>query len=253
MTPAQFRKLALSLEGVEAVPHMERTAFRTKRKIFATMGDGGRVNLVVEPLERRTALLESFPDVFFSLGGWTRLGFVAVDLAKADGDLLHELVSDAHLGALPVSKTTRSQRRSSPVEGGKKPPAEQRAKPKGTPSVSFLDVGFRTAQLPRKASALAALPVGATYRFQTYLPMFNGPAHVVFCKVLRGTWCHGYGRSLKQALEQICDTVASQPVEGWRKTEADVWRELEQGRASWNELSPKKIPGGLYFASAHVD
>ena len=104
MTPAQFRKLALSFEGVVEVPHMERTAFRTKRKIFATLGADRRVNLVVEPPERRDALLESFPGTFFSLGGWTRLGYIAVDLAQVDGELFRELVSDAYHAALPVSK-----------------------------------------------------------------------------------------------------------------------------------------------------
>jgi hypothetical protein len=117
MTPAQFRKLVLSLEGVEAVPHMERTAFRTKRKIFATLGDDKRVNIMVEPAERRDALLDSFPEAFFSLGGWTRLGYIAVDIAKADPDIFRELVNDAYRAALPVTKarapkaapTTRKQ------------------------------------------------------------------------------------------------------------------------------------------------
>ena len=111
MTPARFRKIVLSLEGVEAAPHMDRTAFRTKRKIFATIGDDRRVNLVVEPLERREALLESFPEVFFSLGGWTRLGYVAVDLSKVDEDLLRELVTDAWRAALPVPKKSVAKRR----------------------------------------------------------------------------------------------------------------------------------------------
>ena len=71
MTPARFRTLALALEGVAEVPHMDRAAFRTKRKIFATLGRDRRVNLVVEPAERRDALLTSFPETFFSLGGWS--------------------------------------------------------------------------------------------------------------------------------------------------------------------------------------
>ncbi len=59
MTPARFRKLALAFEGVTEVPHFDRRAFRTARKIFATLGADGRVNLVVEPVDRREALLES--------------------------------------------------------------------------------------------------------------------------------------------------------------------------------------------------
>jgi hypothetical protein len=109
MTPARFRKLALSLEGVSERPHMDRTAFRTKRKIFATLGGDRRVNLIVNPSERRDALLESFPDTFFSLGGWSRLGYIAVDLANVDEGLMRELLTDAWRDALPVTKARRRE------------------------------------------------------------------------------------------------------------------------------------------------
>ena len=112
MTPARFRKLALSLDGVEERPHLERTAFRTKRKIFATLGADKRANLMIEPADKREALLASFPKTFFSLGGWTRLGYVAVDLASVDDELLRELVTDAWRDALPVRKA-RAKRSSS--------------------------------------------------------------------------------------------------------------------------------------------
>jgi hypothetical protein len=107
MNRAGFRKLALALEGVEAVPHFDRTAFRTKRKIFATLGSDDRVNLMIHPAEKRDSLMESFPDAFFSLGGWTRLGYVAVDLRTVDEALLRELVTDAWRDALPVKKARR--------------------------------------------------------------------------------------------------------------------------------------------------
>jgi len=110
MTPARFKKLVLALEGVDAVPHMERTAFRTKRKIFATLGGDTRVNLMIHPPERRDALLESFPEAFFSLGGWTRLGYVAVDLATVDEDIFRELLTDAYQAALPASKKRAPKR-----------------------------------------------------------------------------------------------------------------------------------------------
>lgn len=102
MTPAQFRKLALSLEGVVEVPHMERAAFRTKRKIFATLGADKRVNMLVHPEDRRSALMDAFPNTFFSLGGWSRLGYLGVDLATVEAGLLRELLEDAWRDALPV-------------------------------------------------------------------------------------------------------------------------------------------------------
>ena len=111
MTPAQFRKLALSLEGVEERPHMERTAFRTARKIFATLGKDKRVNLHIEPAERRNALMEEFPDTFFDLGGWTRLGMVGVDLSSVNEGLFRELVEDAYRDALPKPKKKTAKKR----------------------------------------------------------------------------------------------------------------------------------------------
>ena len=114
MTPAQFRKLALALEGVTEVPHMERAAFRTKRRIFATLGQDGRVNVKVEPADRREALIAEFPAVVMSLGGWTRLGWVGVDLAKVPAGLLRELLEDAWREAAPASRTKRAARASRP-------------------------------------------------------------------------------------------------------------------------------------------
>ena len=113
MTRARFRKLVLALEGVEERPHMDRTAYRTKRKVFVTVGEDSRVNLLVAPEDKRTALLEAFPEAVFSLGGWTRLGFVAVDLDTIDETLLRELVTEAWRDALPVAKSkTRGPKRS---------------------------------------------------------------------------------------------------------------------------------------------
>lgn len=109
MTPARFRKIALGLEGVTEVPHMDRAAFRTTRKIFATLGRDGRVNVKVEPADRREALFEAFPGVVVSLGGWTRLGWVGVELAEVEEGLLRELLEDAWKEAQPAPKKRRTR------------------------------------------------------------------------------------------------------------------------------------------------
>jgi hypothetical protein len=64
---------------------------------------------MVQPQERRDGLIESFPETFFSLGGWSRLGYIAVDLASVDEELLRELVNDAWNDALPVAKPPRKR------------------------------------------------------------------------------------------------------------------------------------------------
>ena len=110
MTVAKLRKLLLSFPGVTEVPHFDRQAFRTKRKIFATVGADQRVNLKIEPEEARNGLMESFPRAFHSLGGWTRLGYVAVALAHVDEELLRQLVTEAYQAALPRPPAARRRR-----------------------------------------------------------------------------------------------------------------------------------------------
>lgn len=112
MTSARLRKLMLSFPGVAEVPHVDRRAFRTTRKIFATMGADESVNLIIQSEDARNGLMESFPKAFLSLGGWTRLGYVKVALAHVDDDLLRQVVTDAYEAALPKAKTAKARRKS---------------------------------------------------------------------------------------------------------------------------------------------
>src|SRR5262249_37074431 len=108
MTAAKLRKLMLSFPGVAEVPHVDRRAVRTQRKIFATMGADESVNLSIQPEEARNGLMESFPKAFLSLGGWTRLGYVRVELEHVDDELLREVVTEAYRAALP-KRASRSE------------------------------------------------------------------------------------------------------------------------------------------------
>ena len=97
MTPAAFRKLALSLPDAHEEPHFDRTSFRVGKRIFATMtADGSEAMVPVHPPPRCFELLDAAPGVFFEHGYWTRRnGALGVRLAKADAKLLGELVRAA--------------------------------------------------------------------------------------------------------------------------------------------------------------
>ncbi len=103
MTEAQFRKVALSFEGVSEAPHFHRTSFRVGTKIFATMTRDGREAMVrVRPAEKLEALLRGFPDVFFPYGGWTdRYGSLGIRLPAAPGRLVADLLRDAFVELEP--------------------------------------------------------------------------------------------------------------------------------------------------------
>lgn len=103
MTAGAFRKLALSMPAAHEEPHMERTSFRVKKKIFATMvKDGSEAMVKVKPLSKLRPLLTAHPDVFFDYGGWTwKLGCLGIHLKKADAKLLEPLVLAAWRSIAP--------------------------------------------------------------------------------------------------------------------------------------------------------
>lgn len=100
MTPEALRRFALSLPETTEEPHFERTSFRTRKKIFATMTrDGLEAMVKVGDLDEIEALLDREPDVFFSYGTWTtRNGALGVRLRKVRAAAMKMLVIGAWRG-----------------------------------------------------------------------------------------------------------------------------------------------------------
>jgi YjbR len=90
MNAADFRRLALLLEGVEESSHMGAPDFRVGGRIFATLAsqDQGYGNLMLS-LDQQAAFLEERPDLFLPIaGGWGRMGATHIRLALATEDVL---------------------------------------------------------------------------------------------------------------------------------------------------------------------
>ncbi len=113
VTKARVRKLALALEGASEVVHVDRPAFRTKRKIFATVTpDAPRVNLMFDAATQEF-FREHAPGVIEPLpGGWGRLGISYCDLSQADEALVHSALKAAHALALPMAPKKRVKKKS---------------------------------------------------------------------------------------------------------------------------------------------
>ena len=76
MNAADFRRIALSLEGATQGSHMGQVDFRVGGRIFATLAHQaqGYGNLMLSP-EQQAAFLEDQPDMFLPIsGGWGRMG-----------------------------------------------------------------------------------------------------------------------------------------------------------------------------------
>ncbi len=105
VTPERARQLALSLEGASEVPHMHRRAFRTTRRIFATLDSSvPDLNLPFTP-DLRDFYGEQAPEAFAPIpGGWGRMGHTRCDLNTVDEPTLLSALMAAHQLAAPKPK-----------------------------------------------------------------------------------------------------------------------------------------------------
>jgi len=90
MNAADFRRIALSMEGAEERSHMGAPDFRVGGHIFATLAsqDKGYGNLKLTP-EQQAEFVRELPEVFLPIpGGWGRMGMTHIRLAKASEDVL---------------------------------------------------------------------------------------------------------------------------------------------------------------------
>jgi hypothetical protein len=117
VTKACVRKIALSFEGASEVVHVDRPAFRTARKIFASVPpDEQAVNLMFDP-PTQEFFCEQAPGVITPLpGGWGRMGICRCDLKASDEALVQSALKAAYTLALPkakksVAKPKRAQRK----------------------------------------------------------------------------------------------------------------------------------------------
>jgi hypothetical protein len=90
MNAADFRRIALSLEGAEEGSHMGAADFRVGGRIFATLAaeKHGYGNLMLTPDQQAMFVAEA-PEIFIPVaGGWGRNGATHVVLSAANEDLL---------------------------------------------------------------------------------------------------------------------------------------------------------------------
>jgi hypothetical protein len=85
LSAARARKLLLRFDNVSEAPHFDRVAFRTPRRIFATLaGDGRDVNFMLET-DAQEAFCEMAPRALAPVaGGWGRMGATRCELKAVD-------------------------------------------------------------------------------------------------------------------------------------------------------------------------
>jgi hypothetical protein len=116
MTAADFRRIALSLEGVEEYPHAGLPAFRVGGKKFASLASQaeGYGNLMLT-LEQQAAFVDEAPAIFLPIpGGWGKMGHTHVRLAAASDDVLTGALRTAW--KLRIDKNAKTSRKNHVAE-----------------------------------------------------------------------------------------------------------------------------------------
>lgn len=111
LSAARARKLLLRFDDAREAPHVDRVAFRTPRRIFATLaGDGRDVNFMFDPLDQES-FCEMAPAVLAPVtGGWGRMGATRCDLRKVDEPTFLAASEAAHARASEPRPSRRSKR-----------------------------------------------------------------------------------------------------------------------------------------------
>ena len=94
MTPNQFRRIALGLQGAVEGEHMSHPDFRANGRIFATLHPGNESGMVKLTPEQQQEFLHQASDAFVpASGAWGRQGCTTVNLAAVDEDILGEAIT----------------------------------------------------------------------------------------------------------------------------------------------------------------
>jgi hypothetical protein len=115
MNAADFRRIALSLEGAEESSHMGAPDFRVGGRIFATLASEkeGYGNLMLTP-EQQAEFVAEQPEVFVPIaGGWGRMGMTHIRLAVTNEDVLAGALRTAWRLRVEKNERTAGSKRAS--------------------------------------------------------------------------------------------------------------------------------------------
>jgi hypothetical protein len=110
VTPATFRRLALSLPEATEGSHMGHPDFRVRNKIYASLGvpEQGWGTVKLSP-EQQEALLAAEPAVFKpAAGAWGRRGWTQVRLAAISATTLASALGMAWRNTAPKALVAQS-------------------------------------------------------------------------------------------------------------------------------------------------
>ena len=97
----EVRALALSFEESIEQAHFERTSFRVKKKIFATL-DESKQEVVLKLSDVDQSVFSDYDDSIYPVpGAWGKKGWTKVDMQKVRKDLFKDALTCAYCEVAP--------------------------------------------------------------------------------------------------------------------------------------------------------
>jgi hypothetical protein len=131
VSPHEFRRIALGMNGAVEGSHMAHPDFRANGKIFATLYPDNKSGMVKLTPEQQQEFISANPRIFEpASGAWGRQGCTTVKLAAADEYTIGEAMTLAWQATM---KPPARKRRAAPL---RPPPVTKRARalsPTSTP------------------------------------------------------------------------------------------------------------------------
>ena len=123
MTPDEFRRIALSMNGAAEGAHMDHPDFRANGRIFATLYPNGHDGMVKLTAEQQQDFMSTDDTAFEpASGAWGRQGCTTVHLAFVDEDKLGEAMTLAWQNTVksPATGGSKTKRPAKPAKQTRK-------------------------------------------------------------------------------------------------------------------------------------
>ncbi len=105
-----FKQIALSFPDVKEEPHFEKTSFRIKKKIFATVSVADN-KAVLKLSELDQSVFCSFDKsiIYPVNGAWGKQGWTIVELKTVRKDMLKDLLTTSYCNVAPKTLSKKLQ------------------------------------------------------------------------------------------------------------------------------------------------
>jgi hypothetical protein len=111
VSPHEFRRIALGMNGAVEGSHMAHPDFRANGKIFATLYPDNTSGMVKLTPEQQEEFMRANPGIFSpASGAWGRQGCTTVNLAAADEYTVGEAMTLAWQATTKTAKPARARK-----------------------------------------------------------------------------------------------------------------------------------------------